>query len=156
MLREVEESECSTRLEDAHGFLEGESRVGRVVQNLAHKHEVGIVVGEARLYHVGDFRGYVLDALLLENLLEPADDLRVVVERGHVLAAVREHQRKIAAFAAADVHGVFEGDHELAEQADLRLEAAARLVQFVDLPLGLVGAFFEHLFRTAADNVLVA
>ena len=92
MLCEVEERKSSARFQDASSFLEGESWVGRMVQHLAHEHEVGVIVGEACLRHVGDFGRHVFNVLLLQNLLEPADDFRVVIQCGHVLAAAREHK----------------------------------------------------------------
>ena len=72
-----------------------------------------------------------------------------------MLAAVAKHEREVAAFATAHIDCIFEGIHELAEQADLRLEATACLIQLVDLALGLVGAVFEHLFCSALEDILV-
>lgn len=142
VLGEVQKGERTVRLEDADSFLEGKVRVGRVVEHLAHQYEVGKILGEPGLRHFGDFRAYVLDSLLGERRLQPANHLGVAVDGGHVLAAAGHHEREVAAFAAADIHDVLEGVHEFGEQAYLRLEAPARLVELVDLPLGLVGAVF--------------
>ena len=155
VLGEVQKRKHSTRFQDAGRFLEGKARVGCMVEHLAHQDEVCVVGRKARLRHVGDFRHHVFDALLVQNLLESADDFRVIVEGRHVLATAGEHQREVSAFATTDVHGVFEWHHELAEQADLRFEASAGLVELMDLSLGLVGAFFERLCGAALENVLV-
>ena len=155
MLGQVEECQRSTRFQDADGFLEGKPRVCCMVEHLAHEHEVCEVFGQACLRHVGYLGRYVLDVLLLQDFLQAADDFRVAVKRGDFLAAVGKHQREVPAFAATDIYGVLEGLHELAEQANLRLEASAGLVQLVDLPLGLVGAFLQYLVGTAAEYVLV-
>ena len=155
VLGEVQQRERTMRLEDADSFLEGEVRVGRVVEHLAHQHEVGKVFGEPGLRHFGDFRAHVGNAFLGERRLQPANHLGVAVDGGHVLAASGHHEREVATFAAADIHDVLERVHEFGEQAYLRLEAPARLVELVDLPLGLVGAVFQYLGGTALDNIFV-
>ena len=115
VLGEVQKREHSARFQDAGCFLEGEARVCCMVEYLAHQDEVCVVRGKARLGHVGDFRRHVFDAFLAQNLLETANDFWIVVECGHVFATACEHEREVAAFAAPNVHGVFERHHELAE-----------------------------------------
>ena len=72
-----------------------------------------------------------------------------------MLAAVAEHERQVSPFATTHIHSVFKGIHELTEQANLRLEATACLIQLMDLSLGLVSAVFQHLGGAALENILV-
>ena len=155
VLRQVKECKSPPALEDSHRFLKGQARIRCMVKHLAHQDEIRKIVGKSRVHHIGHLGRHVQDIFLLQDFLEAAHHLRVVVECRHMLATVAKHQREVAAFAAAHIDRIFERIHEATEQAYLRLEASTRLVQLMDLSLGLVGAVFEHLGGATLENILI-
>ena len=70
VLRQVKERKGPTALENSPRFLNGETRVRRVVKHLAHQNEIRKVVGKSRVHHIGHLGRHVQDVFLLQDFLK--------------------------------------------------------------------------------------